>query len=78
MKPACSKLVVYPREQGGILFLITPEAYKAVSNWMDRSECGEEISDESYVMRDLWKMMNIRYSLKFGIAKKPIKFQIRA
>ncbi len=35
---------------------LTPEAYTAVKDWMEyRSSCGEKITKESLIMRDIWQ-----------------------
>jgi hypothetical protein len=34
---------------------ITPEAYLSLESWINyRSACGEQITKDSWVMRDLW------------------------
>ena len=40
-----------------------------------REECGEEISGESWVMRDMWQTYGMDYGAKFGLAAKPKKLE---
>lgn len=52
----------------------TPEAYNEIKSWMDyREQCGEKISGESWVMRDIWQENGMDYGAKFGLAEKPNK-----
>lgn len=51
-----AKILVYPGDREQYYSFLTPEAYSAVKDWMDyRSECGEIITKDSYVMRDIWE-----------------------
>jgi hypothetical protein len=51
-----AKIVVYAGEPDSYYSFITSEAYYACLDWMNfRKSQGEEISDESYIMRDLWQ-----------------------
>jgi integrase len=51
-----AKIVVYPGDREQYYSFLTPEAYSAVKDWMNyRSECGEIITKDSYVMRDIWE-----------------------
>lgn len=71
-----AKIVVYAEEPDQHISFITPEAYYALKDWMDfRSSYGERITDESWVMRDLWRTTNITYGAKLGYAKTPKKFK---
>lgn len=50
-----SKLICVRREQ--YYSFLTPEAYSALKDWMNyRSQCGEPITKDSYVMRDIWEI----------------------
>jgi integrase len=52
----------------------SPEAYKELKSWIDyREECGEKISGESWVMRDMWQTHGMDYGAKFGLANRPKK-----
>ena len=52
---------------------ITPEAYNEVKKWITyRKESGENISDESWVMRNIWNSSKGR---RLGIVKEPKKLQ---
>lgn len=51
-----AKIVIYAREPEEYYCFITPEAYDSLKAWMDyRSNAGEEITGESWLMRDLWQ-----------------------
>jgi integrase len=51
---------------------ITVEAYNALKEWMDfRASFGEQISAESWIMRDLWQIKSQRFGNYFGLAKNP-------
>jgi integrase len=50
-----AKITVYAGSSEQYYSFITPEAYYALKEWMDfRIECGEKISEESWLMRNLW------------------------
>ena len=51
-----AKILVYPGDREQYYSFLTPEAYNTVKDWMDyRSLCGEDITKESLVMRDIWQ-----------------------
>jgi integrase len=75
-----AKLIVYagdPIEE--YYTFCTPEAYKELKSWIDyREQCGEEISGESWVMRDIWQTSGMDYGAKFGLAAQPKKLESAA
>ncbi len=60
-----AKITVYPGDREQYYSFLTPEAYDNLKEWMDyRSACGENITGESIVMRDIWQNDD-----KYGISK---------
>jgi integrase len=54
-KLAAAKLLVYAGTPDSYVTFMTPEAYREVEAWMKfRKQCGEKISPDSWLMRDLW------------------------
>ena len=54
-KIVAARMLVYADEDGSYIGYITPSAYRELAEWMKyREESGEIISDDSWVMRDLW------------------------
>ncbi|MDQ4074331.1 MAG: hypothetical protein M3162_08535 [Thermoproteota archaeon] len=75
-KVCSAKIIVYDGDKEQHYSFITPEAYNALKEWMDfRASYGEEITKDSWVMRDLWKTTNITYGAKFGYARSPVKLK---
>ena len=51
-----AKILVYPGDREQYYSFLTPEAYTAVKDWVDyRTACGEKITKESFIMRDIWQ-----------------------
>ena len=49
-----TKILVYRGDREQYYSFLTPEAYTSVDEWMKyRLECGDKITKESYVMRDI-------------------------
>jgi integrase len=50
-----AKVLVYAGEEEQYFTFISPESYRALTNWMSfREKSGEKISGDSWIMRNLW------------------------
>ncbi|ALI34771.1 hypothetical protein NMY3_00559 [Candidatus Nitrosocosmicus oleophilus] len=71
-----AKLKVYEGDIEEYFSFVTPEAYKALKEWMEfRASYGENINDESWLMRDLWQTTNVSYGARWGLATVPKKIK---
>ena len=54
-KIIAARMVVYSGSDDSYITFITPSAYRELADWMKyREESGEKITEDSWVMRDLW------------------------
>jgi hypothetical protein len=66
-----AKMIVYAGEDEEYFTFISPEAWRALKQWMSyRETSGESIKDDSWVMRDLW---DTRVAQGRGLVTKPKK-----
>ena len=50
-----AKITIYAESDEQYTYFITKEAYQAIDHWIDYSiKCGEQISDERWLVRNLW------------------------
>jgi integrase len=71
-----ARMIIYPGDREEYYTFCTPEAYNEIKSWMDyREQCGEKISGESWIMRDIWQENGMDYGAKFGLAENPIKLK---
>ena len=71
-----AKVVIYAGEPEEYFCFITSEAYNSLKAWMDfRTNAGEEITEESWLMRDLWQTTDFSYGAQWGLAKYPKKLK---
>jgi hypothetical protein len=69
-----AKIIVYAGEHDEYYSFITPEAYNSLLDWIKfREEYGEKVTEESWLMRDIWQTTNVNYGAKWGLATCPKK-----
>jgi hypothetical protein len=67
-----AKLTVYDGQPERQFTFITPEAYNAIQEYIKyRSDNNEKITDNSWLVRDLWKTTDVKYPAKAGLATNP-------
>jgi integrase len=75
-KLVAARINVYAGEDDEYTTFITPEAYLSLESWMKyRSACGEHVTKDSWVMRDLWNATKLPMKEEKGKINDPIKLQ---
>ena len=78
MKSLLLNLIIYPGDKRNTIRSSLQRLTHALKEWMDfRAEYGEKITENSWVMRDLWQTTNMNYGAKFGLATYPKKLKSR-
>ena len=71
-----AKINVYAGEDDEYITFITLEAYLSLESWIKyRSACGEHVTKDSWVMRDLWNAAKLPKKEEKGNINQPIKLQ---
>ena len=69
-----AKLIVYAGEREGYYSFIMSTVCRLLKDWMEfRRSYGEEVSNESYLMGDIWQTTNVNYRSKFGRCPRKLK-----
>ncbi len=71
-----AKIIVYTGTKEEYFSFITPEAFKALEEYIEfRTSCGEKITGESWLIRDIWKSTNVKFQNRGGLATVPRKLK---
>jgi hypothetical protein len=66
-------MIVYAEENDEYFTFITVEAYNSLKSWMEyREKCGEMVTKDSWVMRNLWNTTRPREK---GVITEPWKLK---
>ncbi len=75
-KLLAAKIIVYAGEDDEYITFVTPEAYLSLESWMKyRNACGENVTKNSWIMRDLWNAAKLPKKEEKGKINEPIKLQ---
>jgi integrase len=75
-KLVAAKINVYAGEDDEYVTFITPEAYLYLQSWINyRRGCGEHVTKDSWIMRDLWNAAKLPKKEERGKINEPIKLQ---
>jgi hypothetical protein len=75
-KVLAARMIIYGGEPEQYTTFITPEAYSALVDYIEfRRSCGEIITGDSPLIRDLWQMTNVNQRERLGLAKYPKRFK---
>jgi integrase len=73
-KIVAAKIIVYAGDNEEYFSFITPEAYFEIEKWIEyRKNCGENINENSWIMRQLWDTKKGYYH--HGTIKNPEKLK---
>ena len=71
-----AKIMVYAGTKEEYFSFITPEAFTALQEYIEfRASCGEKITGESWLVRDIWKSTNVKFQNRGGLATVPRKLR---
>ncbi len=74
-----AKIIIYAGDMEEYFSFITFEAYEEVIGWMDfRSSFGENITGDSWIIRDIWQSTSYRYCHRVGLAQYPKRIKSSA
>lgn len=71
-----AKLIVYSGEPEEYFTFISQESYNFLNEWIEfRRSYGEKITENSWLIRDIWQTTNVKYGANWGLATIPKKLE---